>query len=133
MKRSKAIIKEAIKENVKWKLDKLSCKLDDHTACNSINMFKQDNFKGDVVYPTTKFFQDNKTELFELSAAGNKYEMFESMRIYVERFGRPYNYLKSMTQLNDEREKALLEEEAAAKAEKEAQEHSSEAEVEAKR
>ena len=37
--------------------------------------------------------------------------MFESMRIYVERFGRPYNYLKSMQQLNDEREQYLLEEE----------------------
>lgn len=37
--------------------------------------------------------------------------MFESMRVYVERFGRPYNYLKSMQQLNDEREKYLVEEE----------------------
>lgn len=37
--------------------------------------------------------------------------MFESMRVYVERFGRPYNYLKSMQQLNDEREKYLTEEE----------------------
>jgi len=33
------------------------------------------------------------------------------MRVYVERFGRPYNYLKSMQQLNDEREKYLVEEE----------------------
>jgi len=52
--------------------------------------------------------------------------MFESMRIYVERFGRPYNYLKSMQQLNDERDKYLVEEErqtneAKAKKEEEAQ------------
>lgn len=37
--------------------------------------------------------------------------MFESMRIYIERFGRPYNYLKSVKQLNEQREKYLLEEE----------------------
>ena len=37
--------------------------------------------------------------------------MFESMRIYVERFGRPDNYLKSMQQLNDERESYLIDEE----------------------
>ena len=38
--------------------------------------------------------------------------MFESMRIYIERFGRPYNYLKSVKQLNNERENYLIEEEA---------------------
>ena len=37
--------------------------------------------------------------------------MFESMRIYIERFGRPYNYLKNVKQLNEEREKTLLAEE----------------------
>ena len=44
--------------------------------------------------------------------------MFESMRIYVERFGRPYNYLKSMQQLNDEREQVVLGEEKQANDEK---------------
>ena len=33
------------------------------------------------------------------------------MRIYIERCGRPYNYLKSVKYLNDEREKHLLQEE----------------------
>lgn len=41
----------------------------------------------------------------------NKYEMLESQRIYVERHGRPFNYLKSIAALNDEREKILIEEE----------------------
>jgi hypothetical protein len=49
--------------------------------------------------------------LFEVDAEGDPYEMFESMRIYIERFGRPYNYLKSVLQLNDEREKVLVDEE----------------------
>jgi len=33
------------------------------------------------------------------------------MRIYVERFGRPYNYLKSVGKLNQEREDYLQNEE----------------------
>ena len=55
--------------------------------------------------------------MFEIEAIGTKYEMFESMRIYIERFGRPYNYLKSVQELNDEREKYLVEEEATRKEE----------------
>jgi len=47
-----------------------------------------------------------------MDAEGEKYEMFESMRIYIERFGRPYNYLKSVADLNQEREQILLKEEA---------------------
>jgi len=37
--------------------------------------------------------------------------MFESMRIYIERDGRPYNYLKSVGELNKQREQHLTEEE----------------------
>lgn len=37
--------------------------------------------------------------------------MFESMRIYIERDGRPYNYLKSVAELNKKRDEHLLEEE----------------------
>ena len=33
------------------------------------------------------------------------------MRIVCERFGRPYNYLKSVNHLNEQREKYLLDEE----------------------
>mgnify|MGYP001100321887 FL=1 len=43
--------------------------------------------------------------------------MFESMRIYIERFGRPYNYLKSVQYLNEQREQVLIEEEKKAKEE----------------
>ena len=64
-----------------------------------------------ALYPTTKFFQEAKTECFEMQADGESYEMFESMRIYIERFGRPYNYLKSVKDLNQQREKHLVEEE----------------------
>lgn len=37
--------------------------------------------------------------------------MFESMRIYIEREGRPYNYLKSVDELNAKRTEHLGDEE----------------------
>ena len=56
----------------------------------------------------------NTTEVFSIDFDGDQYEMFESMRIYIERFGRPNNYLKSNNHLHSEREQYLLEEEAKA-------------------
>ena len=53
-----------------------------------------------------------------VDAKGNQYEMLESMRIYIERFGRPYNYLKTVQHLNQEREKTLIEEEKKTKTDK---------------
>jgi hypothetical protein len=38
---------------------------------------------------------------------GDQFEMFESMRIYIERNGRPYNYLSSVEELNVKREEHL--------------------------
>ena len=38
-------------------------------------------------------------------------EVFESLRIYIERNERPYNYLQTMDELNERREKSLLKEE----------------------
>jgi len=82
--------------------------MESYNRDNSIELFKEPE-KG--VFPTTKFFQDNQTEVFDLFSNGEKYEMFESMRIYIERFGRPYNYLASVGQLNQEREEQLVKEE----------------------
>ena len=42
---------------------------------------------------------------------GNEFEMFEAMRVYIERNGRSYNYLPSVDKLNKERENALIQEE----------------------
>lgn len=61
--------------------------------------------------PMSRFFQENATELFEVDCDGENFEMFESMRIYIERDGRPYNYLKSVGELNKQREGHLHEEE----------------------
>lgn len=39
---------------------------------------------------------------------GNEFEMFEDMRVYIERNGRPFNYLPTVDKLNHEREKTLV-------------------------
>ena len=57
--------------------------------------------------------------MFEIDCDGNQFEMFESMRIYIERDGRSYNYLHSVGVLNVRRENALLKEEKDTKAMKE--------------
>ena len=122
-RRSAHLQAHQMSEGLKWHTAKLVEKLKAYNADNAIDLFKQENShpsECECVYPTTKFFQDHKTEIFEMEADGEKYEMFESMRIYIERFGRPYNYLKSVKELNEEREKHLIEEEKATKAEQEA-------------
>jgi len=68
--------------------------------------------------PLLRFFQENKTEVFEINCDGNTFEMFESMRVYIERSGRSYNYLPSVRVLNVKREEELVKEEKNSKAEK---------------
>ena len=60
--------------------------------------------------PLTRFFQENKTEVFVIGADGNTFEMFESMRIYIERSGRSYNYLPKVRELNKKRDESNAEE-----------------------
>ena len=110
-RRSTGLQAQAIGEAMKWHASKLGEKLRGYNKENSIELFKHPD-ACDCIYPTQKFFQDNKTEIFEMDADGEKYELFESMRIYIERFGRPYNYLKGVKELNEEREKHLIEEES---------------------
>lgn len=58
-----------------------------------------------------RFFQEHKTEVFQIGCDGNTFEMFESMRIYIERDGRSYNYLPKVRELNKKREEELQKEE----------------------
>ena len=126
-RRSNHLQAQAISDAMKWHASKLGDKLKNYNAENAVDLFKVHPEPGcECIYPTQKFFQDNKTEIFELDAEGDKYEMFESMRIYIERFGRPYNYLKSVKELNEEREKHLIEEERETKS---AAEHGSKKDV----
>ena len=59
--------------------------------------------------------------MFQIGCDGNTFEMFESMRIYIERNGRSYNYLDSVRKLNTKREESLVQEEKDFKADKAAQ------------
>jgi len=107
----------------------LERRLTRHRENNDINLFLLANNREDLghpkakvaKYPLTRFFQEHKTEVFEMEADGNPFEMFEGMRVYIERNGRPYNYLPSVENLNTEREKHLVKEEAQTKKEKAAE------------
>jgi hypothetical protein len=55
------------------------------------------------------FFQEKKTQTFELSVEANSHEIMESLRIFIDRNGRPFNFLKSEPVLALEREKYLTQ------------------------
>ena len=89
-----------------------------------MNLFQKANNDPNLGHPTkaekhllplSRFFQENKTEVFEIECDGNTFEMFESMRVYIERSGRSYNYLPSVRVLNVKREEELVKEERDAK------------------
>lgn len=67
--------------------------------------------------PITRFFQEHNTEVFEIDCSRHQFEMFEAMRVYIERNGRSYNYLSSVKSLNHKREEYLTQEELEAKTE----------------
>lgn len=96
-----------------WMPDVLDRRYTLYTQNNDIQNFQARN-KGDlsVPYPLIKFFQENQTEIYEVDFDGNELEMFEGMRIYIERNGRPYNYLSSVQDMNAKREEQLTQEEA---------------------
>lgn len=56
------------------------------------------------VYPLSRFFQEHKTEIFEINTDGSEFETKQSMEIYIERNGRSFNYLQSVQKLNGVRE-----------------------------
>lgn len=43
------------------------------------------------------------TEIFEIDCNHSDMEIFEALRIYIERHGRPFNYLPSMEHLHIDR------------------------------
>lgn len=111
------------KNNVKWSKENMVRRLKNFHDNNDISLFEAANNRADLghpkappaKYPLSRFFQEHKTEVFEIDCNGNGFEMFEDMRVYVERNGRPYNYLPTVTKLNEERERDLVKEEAECK------------------
>lgn len=107
-------------QNIKWDVENLERRLHRYNECNEVELFKIANSASDLglpnakqhMLPLTRFFQENKTEVFEVDFDGNQFEIFESMRVYVERNGRSFNYLSSVKSLNNKREDHLKNEEA---------------------
>lgn len=103
----------------KWDPENLERRLARFNECNNLQLFVRANTHKDLglpsykpgVLPVSRFYQENKTEVFEVECDGDIFEMFESMRVYIERNGRSYNYLKVVKTLNDERETQLEQEE----------------------
>ena len=60
-----------MKDAMKWHIDKLQKKLKSYNDDNSIELFQKAEVINDKLFPTQKFFQHNKTEVFELDANGN--------------------------------------------------------------
>jgi len=92
---------------------------------NDLSLFKAANNAEDLgmpnakkyALPMTRFFQEHNTEVFEIDCSRHQFEMFEAMRVYIERNGRSYNYLSSVKSLNHKREDVLTQEEKDAVAE----------------
>jgi len=110
-------------DNIKWDPENLERRLQAYRQCNDLNLFESANKDPMLGHPKAKqhqlplcrFFQEHKTEVFEIDCDGNTFEMFESMRIYIERNGRSYNYLPSVRVLNKKREEELQKEEKSVK------------------
>ena len=106
-------------QNIKWDVENLSRRLEIWNQNNQISLFKDANNDPNLglpnakkfTLPLTRFFQENKTEVFEIDCSGNQFEMLEAMRVYIERNGRSYNYLSSVQSLNHKREEILTQEE----------------------
>jgi len=65
-RRSKALLKANAKGAAKWEREKLVQRLGVYNKENDLTLFKNDQLDAKALFPTQKFFQDNKTELFEL-------------------------------------------------------------------
>lgn len=105
--------------NTKWDAENLNRRLNKWQENNDLSLFKNANNAEDMgmpnakkyMLPITRFFQEHNTEVFEIDCSRHQFEMFEAMRVYIERNGRSYNYLASVKSLNHKREDVLTQEE----------------------
>lgn len=103
----------------------MSRRLEKWSDNNNVSLYRKYNAADDLgmpdakvcKMPITRFFQEHNTEVFEIDCSRHQFEMFEAMRVYIERNGRSYNYLSSVKSLNHKREEYLTQEELEAKTE----------------
>ena len=121
------ILLQADEEYLKEKAKKLPKEVmkDSHYYDNQmerrINTWNSGNDTADYRYglepgkpsmTTARFFQEKETELLEIESSTENFELFEAMRVYIERHGRPFNYLRSLEKLNEERHDKISKKEA---------------------
>lgn len=70
---------------------------------NTIDDYRYGLTPGKPKLTTSSFFQEKETEILQIYAGNDNFELFEDMRIYIERHGRPFNYLQSLERLNNDR------------------------------
>jgi adenylate kinase len=70
---------------------------------NTIDDYRYGLVPGKPKLTTASFFQEKETEILLIFAGNDDFELFEDIRIYIERHGRPYNYLQSLERLNNDR------------------------------
>lgn len=127
--------------NTKWDRENLNRRLEKWNNLNNIKLFRTANNAEDLglpnakqhMLPITRFFQEHHTEVFEIDCSKHQFEMFEAMRVYIERNGRSYNYLPSVKTLNNKREDYLAQEELEANTEQETKQKAEASEVQAKK
>lgn len=96
-----------------WNANDIERRFGEWNRLNSIFNYKLvDSNTKDIQFPLQRFYQEHETEVFEIDSSGETFEMFQSMRFYIERNGRPYNFLDDRNKLNENREKHLTEEES---------------------
>ena len=69
---------------------------------NTIEDYRYGLVPGKPKLTTARFFQEKETEILEMYCGTENFELFESLRVYIERHGRPYNYLQSLERLNND-------------------------------
>ena len=70
---------------------------------NTIDDYRKGFEPGKPKLTTAKFFQEKETEILDIFAGIDNFELFESLRVYIERHGRPFNYLQPLDRLNNDR------------------------------
>jgi adenylate kinase len=100
--KAKGLPKEIMKDSHYYEndMDRRTCVWNDS---NTNLDYRYGLVPGKSSMTTARFFQEKETELLEVDASTDNFELFETMRIYIERHGRPFNYLRLPEQLNTER------------------------------
>ncbi|KAF8821105.1 Dpy-30 motif protein [Cardiosporidium cionae] len=84
---------------------------DEEGYLKRMSLYKQANGIENDQKEVATFFRENATEILNFSSNGIRDEDLSSLRIYIEKDGRPFNFLKTNAEIIQEREAKLREQE----------------------